>query len=154
MTLLLICVRSTLHREFAESDFSKLSNICQTRSCAQIFRFQFLPPRNSSLRNIKIKMNWSIYFELRIIILSIKEVKTLVLNTFCPSFLFVQESCTSGVDRGVNKAYVARPLVWECTNVSNTYDTTSSTITAHALRHAYEVNSTVFLIYLESNTSL
>lgn len=37
----------------------------------------------------------------------------MILNRFCSSFKFVQESCTSGIDRGVSKACLARPVVRE-----------------------------------------
>lgn len=37
----------------------------------------------------------------------------MILNRFCPSFKLVQESCTLGIDRGVSKACLARPVVRE-----------------------------------------
>lgn len=42
-----------------------------------------------------------------------EKVTTLILNIFCPSFQLVQESCTSGTDRGVSDACIALPLVRE-----------------------------------------
>lgn len=42
-----------------------------------------------------------------------KQVNTLILNTFCPSFQYAQESCSSGVDVGVSKVCLTWPLVRE-----------------------------------------
>lgn len=43
-TLLLICVKSTINRERAETEFLKLSKICQAGSCDQNFYLRKIVP--------------------------------------------------------------------------------------------------------------